>query len=231
MLFQDLTQKLSKFQSFDRLPNSYFWPYNIYVSKEIWEIIKKLRKWTDSVNTEYASTILNIDNQIIATPFTKGDATSVTSFHSIQLKYVPYSQTGLKKEIYIDDKLQTISSINITQKPKKSTIQTVFNIHSHPTYINQEGQKTYSFFSPVDINTLIHTNQVMMGVVTDMFWLVCKTDKTIKTIGQNGVDMLYKISNTAFSGEKFLDNVIKQEMKDWGLVFYKAEFSKPLQKI
>lgn len=92
-------------------------------------------------------------------------------------------------------------------------------------------QKTYGFFSDTDINTFIHSSALLTGLVTNEFWLACKTDQSISQIGENGVQMLHEISKHTYSGEQYIESLIKEQMRDWGIVFYKADIGASLRKI
>ncbi|KXK08360.1 MAG: hypothetical protein UZ20_WS6002000889 [candidate division WS6 bacterium OLB21] len=70
-----------------------------------------------------------------------------------------------------------------------------------------------------------------MGLVTSEFWLCCKTDRVISEVGTVGEEMLMRITEEAYSGNSFLNDVIRTEMKNWGLIFYRGEFNGKLIRI
>ena len=83
--------------------------------------------------------------------------------------------------------------------------------------------KTFSFYSDTDINSLLQTQMMISGLVTDEFWLACKTDRVINPLSEESVDVLQNISNKAYSGEDYLQDVVSS-LAPLGLVFYKARF-------
>ncbi|KXK25829.1 MAG: hypothetical protein TR69_WS6001001435 [candidate division WS6 bacterium OLB20] len=107
----------------------------------------------------------------------------------------------------------------------------LFNVHTHPDHTNSSGEKTYGFFSDVDITSLLGSNAYLMGLVTDEFWLACKTSSVIKQIGGVGQEMLMRITEETYESREFLADVVRREMKNWGLVFYRGTFSGRLEKI
>ena len=72
---------------------------------------------------------------------------------------------------------------------------------------------------------------MVAGLVTDEFWLAAKTDRAIKQIGEVGSEMLQNVSNQAYAGDKYLEDVIRSQMQNWGLVFYRAKFGQVLKRV
>ncbi len=225
---------LQKWKKFNKVPPASGWPSEISLGKDFWDGVIRLYKYTASNNHEYETSFFFVDGKTISTPPLKGEKSSVTSKHQLNVKYVPKDKYYYEKQIIIDGKILQKESVRINRLPKKIDLGFLFNVHSHPAhYLDQGGQriKTYSFFSATDINSLIHSSSILSGLVTDEFWLVCKTDKTISRIGEVGMEMLQRISNKAYSGDKYLEDIISKEMKDWGLIFYKARFNSILKRV
>lgn len=96
---------------------------------------------------------------------------------------------------------------------------------------NPDLLKTYGFFSDTDLNTFLNSKVLITGLVTDQFWLACKTDKIISQIGPNGINMLNGISKLTYSGEQYIEGLIREQMRDWGMVFYRAKIGSSLKRI
>lgn len=103
--------------------------------------------------------------------------------------------------------------------------------YKDPRKENPNLTRTYGFFSDTDIRSLLASTGIVSGLVTDEFWLVGKTDKVVSQIGENGIQMLQNISNKAYAGDKYLEDVLKSEMAGWGLVFYRARFNQTLRRL
>jgi hypothetical protein len=162
----------------------------------------------------------------------RGTHTQVTANHTLQVKYqVPANKKNYQRSIILDGKLISKQPVKPKKLPNQTEMGFLFNVHSHPIHVNAFGEKTYSFFSDTDIRTLIESEAIISGLVTDRFWLVCKTDQVISKIGEVGEELLREISDKAFAGEEYLDEIIRENMKRWGLVFYSAEFDKTLVRV
>ena len=71
--------------------------------------------------------------------------------------------------------------------PKTLTVQYLFNIHTHPKHIDENGAVYYNFFSAQDIKSWISSKAIMTGVITDGLWILIRSDKTRNDI-ENLVD-------------------------------------------
>ena len=225
---------LQKWRKFNKKPPASGWPSKIELGRDFWEGAIRLYKYTGSNNHEYETSFFFVDGEIISTPPFKGEESRVTASHSINVKFIPKDKYYYEKQIIADGKILKRKSVRVNKIPKKIELGFLFNMHSHPVhYLEQNGQrlKTYSFFSDVDINSLLRSNYLITALVTDELWLACKTDKVISSVGEVGSSMLQRISNRAYNGDKYLEDVITKEMKDWGLVFYRAKFNYPFRRV
>ena len=57
-------------------------------------------------------------------------------------------------------------------------VQYLFNIHTHPKHTQENGKLHYNFFSAQDIKSLISSNAIMTGLVTDKLLLLVRSNKT-----------------------------------------------------
>lgn len=226
-----LFQKLSQYKETGKYPSRSFWPKEIILPTLVTSNASKMSKWTKEDGFEYETSVFDVDQEIIATPLFKGTKMNVRASHKVGVKYYSKDKKYGKKDIIIDNKLASSKDILISQFPRKPAVNFVFSIHSHPIHLNANGQETYSFFSEVDMNSLISNKNLMMGLACDTLWLACKTDKTINVIGENGREMLYQVSHEAFHGEKYLDDAIQREMANWGIVFYHGDFGGKLKRV
>lgn len=222
---------LQKWRSYNKYPPASGWPRSITLYKDVWEGIRKLYDYTKVNNLEYETSFFVADGDVFKTDPFKGDESSVRSSHSIRLRYEPQKNDYYEKQVLLDDKVVKKDRVKRSAIPKKPQVGYLFNVHSHPIHFNAQGQKTYGFFSDTDIASLLGSPAMISGLVTDEFWLVCKTEKAINRIGEVGVEMLQNVSNKAFEGEKYLEDVIKEEMSNWGLVIYRGKFGSSLIKV
>ncbi len=133
-------------------------------------------------------------------------------------------RTGGKYDVSLD--MQDSKPKNVIGKFKELFFGNSFD-PSNLDYV----VKTYGFFSDTDIRSLISSNAIVSGLVTEEFWLACKTDKTISQIETNGEEMLQRISNSAYSGDKYLEDLILKEMQNWGIVFYRGRFGSSIRRV
>lgn len=240
---------LKKWRGFEKYPPASGWPAEIIWGEAFWANIKKLYDLTSAINYEHETSFFYVAGEIISTDPFKGEQTKVKTGHQLKVKYTPTKTPRYyDRQIIVDDKIVKVESVKTEQANKSIDLGFLYNVHSHPVHyieeprageisnsanVMSEAKKipTYGFFSAVDINSLLVNSAMVSGLVTNEFWLVGKTDKVIKQIGEVGIEMLQKVSNKAFEGDNYLEDVIKTQMPDWGLVFYRAKFGQVLRRV
>ncbi len=223
---------LKKWREAKRFPPKSGWPTNIQMSGSAWDSIRKLYLLTNQDNHEYETSMFFADGDTYMTQPYRGTTNSVSAKHSIQVRFVPdQGRKVYNKLVEIDGRVVDKDVVKPEKLPKKTQLGFLFNIHTHPRHVNMAGQVTYSFFSDTDIRSLLSSDAIISGLITDSFWLVGKTDNVISRVGEVGEELLYKISEKAFAGEEYLDDTIRQNMSRWGLVFYRGHFGQSLLRI
>ncbi|MBD3363277.1 hypothetical protein GF362_06160 [Candidatus Dojkabacteria bacterium] len=233
MKFELLLEKIYEFEAKSGLPPFSFWPPQISFSRSIWKSAKNMKRKTSKKGWEYSANIVDVHGDLIFTDMQSGNTKNVKSNQRFKLKYKQLNDDLLEKQIYLNDKIFQKKKMKISRfdKEKPPYIKPVLNIHTHPEQEISNGSKVYSFFSPTDLNTFLYSNSVMFGLITEIFWLVGKTDKTISRIGPNGIKTLERINQSVHKDKSYLESVIIDEMKDWGLVFYKGRLNSTLKRV
>lgn len=232
MNYSEFFKFLKKWRDAKRYPPLSVWPREISLDSKAWDGIQRVYNLTRMDGHEYETAFFFVDGDTFLTTPMRGSRDQVTASHSLQVKY----EVDQKKRVYyrnviIDNRVVAKSTIKPTQLNANTQVGYLFNIHTHPQHLNSFEQTTYSFFSDTDIRTLLGSSALISGLVTDRFWLVGKTDKAISTVGEVGEDLLREISEKAFAGESYLDEIIRKNMSRWGLVFYTAEFKRGLVRV
>lgn len=230
---------LKKWRELDKYPPASAWPKTISLGgADFWSGLKRLYDRTLADNFEYESSLFFVEGNIFASEPFKGEQHSVSANHNLKVEYEKAYGEYYNRKTIIDGKVVKTEQMKPAQIPKEIKLGFFFNVHTHPVHYLNAGfghttnqNKTYGFFSDTDINSLLMSRSLLTCLVTDELWIAAKTDKAIKTIGTVGIQMLQNISNKAYSGDKFLEDTIKTEMKNWGLVFYRAKFNQSLQRI
>jgi|GEM_PF-3555621 len=223
---------LKKWREYKKYPPASGWPSEIVWGGTFWKNIKRLHEFTASNNHEYETSFFYVEGDIISTVPFKGEKEQVVSRHRLKVEFVPAKGDFYNRQIIVDGKVIKSESIKQAKIPSKINAGFLFNAHSHPVhFLPDKKTKTYGFFSAMDINSLISSGVMVSGLVTDEFWLVAKTDKVVSQIGEVGVEMLQNVSDQAYAGDKYLEDVIKNQMKDWGLVFYRTQFGHRLHRV
>lgn len=232
MYYGEFFHFLRKWREAKRFPPLTAWPKKIDLDKAGWEGVEKLNYLTGIDDHEYETSFFFMEGKTFLTTPLRGERHSVSANHSLEVKYsiLPKSKK-YERRVYLDGKIISKGQIDSRSVRKQTEIGFLFNVHSHPKHINFEGKPTYSFFSDTDIRTLLGSQAMVSGLVTDEFWLVGKTDQVISQIGEIGENLLREISERAFAGEEYLDEIINENMARWGLVFYRAEFGKMLERV
>lgn len=232
MNYPDFFRFLKKWRDFKRNPPASGWPSEIRLDSKAWEGVQKLYNLTKMDNHEYETSFFFVEGETLLTTPMRGTRDQVSAKHSLQVKYqVNQKKRMYDKQVIIDGKLVSSTPVKPEKLPNQTDVGFLFNIHTHPEHLNAAGQITYSFFSDTDMRTLISSSAMLTGVVTDKLWLACKTDRVISKVGEVGEELLREVSERAFAGDDYLDQVIRENMARWGLVFYKGRFREPLRRV
>lgn len=218
---------LSNWNKAGRFPGRDVWPATITFGTKFWSRISRLASLTKQDNHEYESTFFYVNDNVNSTEPVKGNEYNVQVSHKIDLDYDPRST---RLEILVDNR--RIDSLNVrADRLKDQHIGFLTHMHTHPHDTSSSGAKFYSFFSDADLNSLLSSNMFMTGLVIDRLWLCCKTDRAVGSVGQVGLESLYKINDKLFLEENALDDLVRKEMQNWGLVFYSGQFDRALNKL
>lgn len=232
MYFSEFIEFVKKWNKYGKYPSRDIWPNEVIMDRRVWEYVVRLHKFTDSSGYEYESSLFYIEKEVVISKPLKGNKDNVHAHHSLQVKFVPdNSNNRYERQIILDSRIIQKDYFAPSQLPKQIDSGFLFNMHTHPTHLNNTGDKVYTFFSPTDINSLLKINTLLTGLVTDQFWIACKTDRVISKIGENGENMLSNISRQSLQDETLLETTLKKEIENWGLVIYRGEFNKTLKKI
>ncbi len=232
MYYGEFFKFLKKWREARRFPPSSGWPPTVTMDKKAWEGIEKVYNLTNIDNVEYETSFFYLEGETYQTTPLRGEKSRVVSNHTMQIKYeVDQRRRMYYRNVLLDGKRIDKKAMKPEKITKNPEFGFLFNIHTHPQHLNYSGSPTYGFFSDTDIRSLLSAEAMLSGLVTNKFWLVGKTDQVIQKIGGVGEDMLREISEKSYEGEEYLDDVIQTQMKDWGLVFYKAEFGKMLERV
>jgi hypothetical protein len=232
MYFTEFVEFIKKWNKYGKYPPRSAWPEEVVLDRHLWEDIVRLHRFTDSTGYEYESSLFYIEKETIISKPLKGNKDNVHAHHSMQVKYVPDNKNyKYERQIILDSRIIQKDYFAPDQLPKQVDSGFLFNMHTHPTHLNNTGSKVYTFFSPTDINSLLRINTLLTGLITDEFWLACKTDQIISKIGEVGEEMLSNITRQSVDDETLLETVLKKEIQNWGLVIYRGDFNRTLKKI
>lgn len=224
MNFYDFSKFIIQHQN--KLPDAKRYPTSISLDSKIWAEIKNLAKFTSQFSYEHSISLFSVHKEIIATPPTKGSKTDVVTRHQVSLQYQPKTKDFYEKQVLINGKLTRKSDVKVSNIPADPKIISLFNIHSHPGKVT-DGETHYSFFSTTDLNTLFPAQSLCMGLVTDQFFLACKHSNSPPYLS-NGQQQTLDQINLEFYNKGELQT---QMLEKLSAVFYKAEFSKGLERI
>lgn len=224
MNFYDFCKFVSEHQSI--LANAKLYPTSITLDSQIWDAIKNLAKFTSQFNFEHSISFLSVDKEIVATPPEKGTQTNVYTSHQIELKHIPKTSDYYERQILVNGKIARARQVKVQDIPEDPKIIPLFNIHSHPKNI-VNGKECFSFFSSTDLNCLLSSTSLCMGLVTDQFFLACKSSSSPPYLSSEQQQVLDQI-NLEFYNKGELQI---QMLERLNAVFYKAEFSKRLERI
>lgn len=199
----------------------YPFPYNlpsaISFPRDFWKDVFKIYKETDQDGLERAIALFWADGELVLTSVVKGDDQSVKSSHNVMVNYAvhPTKQGYFRREVMIDGKVTKRTDVYHKKAPKKVSVEYLFNMHTHPAQ-KFNGKKVYSFFSLQDIKSLILSQAVVTGLVTDKLWLLVRTSETP--------------ANIKFENFTDADMTVENLTEKFKLGVYEAEFNKKAVK-
>ncbi|MCA9371506.1 hypothetical protein KC726_01275 [Candidatus Woesebacteria bacterium] len=232
--FRHLAESIVDNMQKGHTPSRSFWPKEFYLPTNVMDNVKKMRQWTKEDGFEYEISVIDAAGDIVSSPLFRGERTKVRATHSTRVQYNKIDSAKFQKVVEVDGVTVLKRPMKYEEYDKTRKIQTIASIHTHPSHeIEHEGgqKRTYGFFSVRDILTLLQSPNFLLGLVTDRLWFACKTSSTIRTIGQNGEQMLQRVSNASYSGVDDIRHIVNEEMKNWGLVFYTGTLNDYLKRI
>ena len=147
------------------------------------------------------------------------------NIHSHPIHYLD-NRTGLPYDPAKDPEYQAQQ-----QNFWRNFLKVLTGRYKDPKRDNVNLSRTYGFYSDTDIRSLLASSAILSGLVTDEFWLVGKTDKVISQLGENGIRTLIEMSHKVYSGDQFLEDMIRTQMAGWGLVFYRGKFNGTVRRV
>lgn len=209
--FFSFYQNIVRWRNAKVYPSSFNLPEAISFPESFWKDIIKIFKMTNSDGLERAISVWYADGDLMVTSATKGSESSVTTRDSLSIKYIPHpTRRGYyRKEVYVNKRMERREDIFHEKVPKKIDITYLFNMHTHPKHLLDDGSVVYSFFSPQDIRSLIGSGAIITGLVTDKVWFLARSSGTPNHMPYVDTDVL-------------TPEMLKEEMK---LGVYCAEFN------
>lgn len=207
-----LYNKLSYWKENKVLPYSFNLPKQIVFPENFWKEIVKMYKSTASDGMERAISVFWVDGDLVLTSLIKGDQKSVKTNSSVEVKYEQSIHKGyLKKKIFVDGSIYSEKEIYYKNLPKKTSLQYLFNLHTHPAHHTME-KDIYGFFSSIDIQTFTGSDAIITGLITDKLWILIKTSETKNLLLQD-----QEITKESLTQRLFL-------------AVYEGDFHEPLQR-
>ncbi|MCA9386241.1 hypothetical protein KC717_06360 [Candidatus Dojkabacteria bacterium] len=212
------------------MPAYSFWPGSITLPSDLSQILRKLQRWTKEDGIEYEVSVFYADDDIVLTPVNRGTKWNVKVRHKVSLRYETLNEYRCQKIVEADNKVILRKQLPLSSIPKVPTVHLITNFHTHPPDTTRDGEARYSFFSTQDMNILLQSTNFCMGLACDTLWMVCKCDKTIGMIGENGQNTLQQISSRFFHGDEPVAT-LRDEMSRWGMVIYNGRIGNELKRI
>ena len=179
--FEQLRTKIVELKKQNLYPYTFNLPQAISFPFDFWDELIKIYRRTNNDGLERAFSVFWADGEIILTEVKTGSDRMVKSGGSIQVKYSqhPTKRGYARKELFVDEKSIKRKDVYYRDIPKTLVVQYLFNIHTHPKHIDENGNVYYNFFSAQDIKSWISSKAIMTGLITDKLWVLIRSDKTL----------------------------------------------------
>ena len=207
--YHRLVVKLKMWQNANVLPSYLELPDKIYFNSYFWQQVKWLYSLTYKDKHEREVSLFWVDGDLVFSKEIRGEESRVFSRHNLKVRYEPSTTSGyFNKIVEINGNVVFKTSVYKDKLPKHIEIFRIMSMHTHPPTFREKdnGQARYSFFSATDINTLLTSNSILMGLITNVVYLIFKTSNV--KIAQINSDL----------------NVYLQNLLRLGFVIYKADF-------
>ncbi len=164
--FYEFYKRMVKWRESNVYPFSQNLPSSISFPDDFWSDVIDLYKETIKDGLERAISVFWADDELVITSIVRGSETSVSSNHSVNVRYVPHptKKEYLRKELLVDGSVKKRKDVYFKKVPKKVTVEYLFNMHTHPPYPMSSEEKKYSFFSAQDIRSLISSKAIISGL-------------------------------------------------------------------
>jgi len=178
--FFEFYKRIIKWRESNVYPFLHNLPRQISFPYEFWDDVRKIHELTKKDGLERAISLFWADGELIVTSVVTGDEGSVKSNHSVNVKYIhhPTRKDYLRKEVFLDGKVLKRKDVYYKKVPKKVSVEYLFNMHTHPPHVGNDGVSRYSFFSAQDIRSLLASNAVVTGLVSDKVWLLVRSSES-----------------------------------------------------
>lgn len=178
-----LRDKLKYWSSSRNYPSYYTLPVAISFSYEFWQRIKEIQRHTSIDGHERAIRVWWADDEFVVTESIRGEKARVNlPRQRVSVAYKPIKGTRrAERVVTVDGKVYSKREEDLESLKYKKKIEVSFicNLHTHPPHKNEStGALSYSFFSQTDIKSFMTSSAALTGVVTDVLWLIAKTDLT-----------------------------------------------------
>ncbi len=213
--FYSIRSKLAEWSRLRSYPAYSVLPSALVFPSEFWSRVTEIARHTRNDGHERAVTVWWADGEFVVTENVRGDTSSVLiPEHKLLVQYKPLQGTKYAERIItVNNDVYSKRTLSLyeMQKIKKVEVHYLFNMHTHPPYIEtQSGKHVYSLFSSTDLKGFLTSNAAVTGLVTDVLWILMKTNR----------------SPLDFNGEPSL--IVTPEMltNELGLKVYRAEFGR-----
>jgi len=178
--FLEFYKKINGLKEDGLFPFEYNLPQAISLPESFWKEVISIHKMTLKDGLEREVSVFLVDGELIFTSVIKGNESSVTSRHNISVKYVqhPTRKGYFRKDIYMDGSIYKRRDVYYKDAPKKVSIQYLFNLHTHPKHVFEDGQYPFSFVSKQDMISQLRSKAIVSGLVTDKMWLFVRTNNS-----------------------------------------------------
>ncbi len=189
--FLEFYRKVNRLKADNLFPYDYNLPQAISFPENFWKEVISIHKMTLQDGLEREMSLFQADGDLIFTSVVKGTANSVKSGHSISVKYIPHpTKKGyFRKEIYMDGSVYKRIDVYYKDAPKQVSVEYLFNLHTHPKYVNDVLTSAFSFVSKQDIVSQLQSQAIVSGLITDKLWLFVRTNSSPKFINLEEPDI------------------------------------------
>lgn len=240
MYFKQLGKVLSEKRNTGNLMSKSEWPNEILIESNVLNKLKEIEKYTNkesfltrnqgAVGWEYGLHIYFLVDEVFPGKPISGtyNSVSVSEQANVATEFNK-NRSKVKFILNIGGSNQKTKDYDSSILQERVEFFRLATFHTHPKNYMNDGTHIYTFFSIQDVFALLRGNIMIEGLLSGKdIWLMCKTSES-KMISPQLLSEATR--EEMLGGTKGVIEFVKNNLNDFGIVFYQGSFGSKLRRL